>query len=140
MVPVFIFKLWMVSGCFNHCSSNPAVRNSRLGLQGQPGKPILSTDLFHRTAELFYDVYVGWPRAFFGVLLCLRVELRPFFSTCFVFRGWGWGWAVVRSFFPSICVCVFFVVRGCGGLALPAVDECRCNMWFMDNRYSVCTF
>mmetsp|Transcript_118216 Transcript_118216/g.166172 ORF Transcript_118216/g.166172 Transcript_118216/m.166172 type:complete len:243 (+) Transcript_118216:66-794(+) len=25
--------------------------------EGQPGKPILSTDLFHRTAELFYDVY-----------------------------------------------------------------------------------
>ena len=108
------------------------MRNSRFGLQG---KPILSTDLFHRTAELFYDVYVGWPRSFFGGCFCaygLNTDLV--FYRFFVSRL-GWGWEVVHSFFHSICV--FFLVRGGGGLILPTVDV-MCGV--ADNRYSVCTF
>ena len=33
-------------------------------LLDQEGKPILTTDLFHRTAELFYDVYAWLPKEF----------------------------------------------------------------------------
>lgn len=125
MVTVFIFTLWMVSWFFNHNFLNPCVRNSRFGLQGQPGKPILSTDLFHRTAELFYDVYVGWPRSFFGVCFLPMGWTPTLFFTGFWVRGRGGaGQLCVLFFIQSVCV-FFFCERGWR----PDFAYGWCNVW-----------
>ena len=70
---------------------------------------------------------------FGGVVLCLWVEHRPCFFTGFLFRGWGGvGLGSCAFFFHSMCV--FFVVRGGGGLILPTVDVI-CGV--TDNRFDI---
>lgn len=83
---------------------------------------------------------LGGQELFLGFFCAYALNSDLFFLPVLCFGvGGGAGQLCVLFFLQSVSV-FFFVVRGCGGLALPAVDECRCNMWFMDNRYSVCTF